>query len=95
MMKVSIKGHVPVLVGKGEGEEDMEKIWVRIKVIHHPKITKLLEQSVKEYGYPKGVLRIRCGVGSFKAIFANISNTCDDQLKLAPQWNYLIFSYLG
>ncbi|CAJ2634147.1 unnamed protein product [Trifolium pratense] len=90
-MKGSNKGHVPMVVGKGEeNQEDMEKIWVSIKVIHHPKIIKLLDQSVKEYGYPKGVLRIRCGVENFKAIFANISNTSDDQLKLPAPWNSLI-----
>ncbi|KAL5101421.1 hypothetical protein RYX36_005748, partial [Vicia faba] len=47
----------------------MERIWVSIKEIHHPKIVELLEQSAKEYGYKqKGVLRIRCDVDNFKAI---------------------------
>lgn len=70
-MKQSNKGHVPVLVGKGG--EDMERIWVSIKVIHHPKIVEFLEQSAKEYGYQQGVLRIICDVDDFKDILANIS----------------------
>jgi SAUR family protein len=69
-MKQSNKGHVPVLVGKGE---DMERIWVSIKVIHHPKIVEFLEQSAKEYGYQQGVLRIICDVDDFKDILADIS----------------------
>jgi len=73
-MKQSNKGHVPVLVGKKE-EEDMERIWVSIKVIHHPKIVELLEQSAKEYGYQQGVLRIRRDIEIFKVILANISCT--------------------
>ncbi|AET00353.2 SAUR-like auxin-responsive family protein [Medicago truncatula] len=76
-MKQSNKGHVPVLVGKKEEEEeeDMERIWVSIKVIHHPKIVELLEQSAKEYGYQQGVLRIRRDIEIFKVILANISCT--------------------
>jgi len=72
-MKQNNKGHVPVLVGKKEDQEDMERIWVSIKVIHHPKIVEFLEQSAKEYGYQQGVLRIICDVDDFKDILANIS----------------------
>jgi len=74
-MKQSNKGHVPVLVGKKEDQVDMERIWVSIKVIHHPKIVELLEQSAKEYGYQQGVLRIRRDIEIFKVILANISCT--------------------
>lgn len=72
-MKQSNKGYVPVLVGKGE-EEDIERVWVSIKVIHHPKIVELLEQTAKEYGYQQGVLRIRCNIDYFKVILDNISS---------------------
>ncbi|RDX84392.1 hypothetical protein CR513_34562, partial [Mucuna pruriens] len=67
----SRRGHVPVLVG--EREEDMEKIWVTIKAIQHLTIVELLDQSLKEYGHQKGLLKIKYDVNKFKAILHNVS----------------------
>ncbi|TKY46774.1 Auxin-induced protein, ARG7 [Spatholobus suberectus] len=52
----SRRGYVPVLVGKEK--DDTEKIWVTIKAIQHLTIVELLEQSVNEYGYQNGLLKI-------------------------------------
>ncbi|TKY46772.1 Auxin-induced protein, ARG7 [Spatholobus suberectus] len=70
----SRRGYVPVLVG--EREEDMEKIWVTIKAIQHLTIVKLLEQSSNEYGYQKGLLKIKYDANKFKAKLRNISKKC-------------------
>ncbi|KAJ1385330.1 Small auxin-up RNA [Sesbania bispinosa] len=67
---LKVKGYVPVLVGKGE---DMERIHVSIKAIHHPTIVELLDQSAHEYGHQQGLLRIKCDTHSFKAIIDRIS----------------------
>ncbi|RDX84391.1 hypothetical protein CR513_34561, partial [Mucuna pruriens] len=65
------RGYVPVLVGKGK--EDMHKIWVTVKAIHHLSIVELLEQSVNEYGYQNGLLKITYDAVKFKAILHKIS----------------------
>ncbi|KAK7304984.1 hypothetical protein VNO77_42881 [Canavalia gladiata] len=67
----SRKGYVPVLVGNTE--DDIQKIWVNVKTIQHLTIVQLLEQSVDEFGYQKGILRIICDAHRFKAILHNIS----------------------
>lgn len=91
-MNETNKGYVPILVGNGEKEE-MEKFWVSIKLIHHPKIVELLEEYAKEYPDYKGVLRIKCDVESFKAIIANISNTKPSTC-ITSRLNCFFWSYL-
>ncbi|KAF7833492.1 SAUR family protein [Senna tora] len=71
MEELGRKGYVPVRVGKEEGE--MEKIWVAIKVIHHPTIVHLLDQSADEYGYHTGLLTISCHPQTFKNLLYKIS----------------------
>ncbi|RYR45586.1 hypothetical protein Ahy_A07g031415 [Arachis hypogaea] len=58
---------VPVLVGK---DGAFEKILVPIKLIHHPRIVELLDQSVKELGYPQRLLKISYDSKSFKLVIA-------------------------
>ncbi|RDX80426.1 hypothetical protein CR513_39024, partial [Mucuna pruriens] len=65
------RGYVPVLVG--EREEDMQKIWVTIKAIHHLTIVELLDQSSNECGHHKGLLKIKYDANKFKALLRNIS----------------------
>ncbi|CAJ1971321.1 unnamed protein product [Sphenostylis stenocarpa] len=74
-MEAVRKGYVPVLVGK-EGNM-MEKIWVSIKVIQHPSIVELLDQSAKEFGYQRqGLLRIMYDPDNFKALIREASKNC-------------------
>lgn len=58
--KVIRKGHVPVLVGKQGDEDDlMEKLWMPIKLINHPRIIALLNNSADEFGFrQQGLLKI-------------------------------------
>ncbi|KAK7372817.1 hypothetical protein VNO80_06205 [Phaseolus coccineus] len=72
-MEEGRKGYVPVLVGKGGNT--MQKIWVPIKVIQHPTIVELLNQSADEFGYQhqQGVLRITYDANSFKALIQELS----------------------
>ncbi|CAL5190545.1 unnamed protein product [Lathyrus oleraceus] len=96
-MKQTNKGLVPLVVGKGK-EKDMKRIWVSIKVIHHPKIVELLEQSAKEYGYKQqGVLRIRCDVDNFKAIVEesdNINLELVDELFWLSNFNFFFKNFI-
>ncbi|TKY57200.1 Auxin-induced protein, ARG7 [Spatholobus suberectus] len=69
-MEEGRKGYVPVLVGKGGY---IEKIWIPIKAIRHPTIVELLDQSVDEFGYQQGVLRIIYDANNFKAVIDNAS----------------------
>lgn len=60
-IKVIRKGYVPVLVGKeGDGDDDlMEKLWIPIKLINHPRIVALLNHSADEFGFrQQGLLKI-------------------------------------
>ncbi|CAK8538722.1 unnamed protein product [Lathyrus sativus] len=95
-MKERNKGHVPLVVGKGK-EKDMERIWVSIKGIHHPKIVDLLEQSAKEYGYKQqGVLRIRCDVDNFKAIIQSdeINLELVDEFFSLSNFNFFLRNFI-
>ena len=67
------KGYVPVLVGK---EDDMEKLWLPTKLICHPSIVALLNNSADEFGYAQqGLLKItQVDVDQFKTMIKTISN---------------------
>lgn len=66
------KGYVPVLVGK---ENDIEKMWLPTKLICHPSIVALLNNSVEEFGNaPQGLLKISHDVDPFKRMIKSISN---------------------
>ncbi|KAL6140418.1 hypothetical protein ACLB2K_058717 [Fragaria x ananassa] len=58
--KVTRKGYVPVLVGKQGDEDDlMEKLWLPIKLLNHPRIVALLKNSADEFGFrQQGLLKI-------------------------------------
>ncbi|KAL6144200.1 hypothetical protein ACLB2K_054895 [Fragaria x ananassa] len=58
--KVTRKGYVPVLVGKQGDEDDlMEKLWMPIKLLDHPRIVVLLKNSADEFGFrQQGLLKI-------------------------------------
>ncbi|PON32549.1 Small auxin-up RNA [Parasponia andersonii] len=67
------KGYVPVLVGR---EDDViEKLWLPIKLIRHPSIVALLNNSADEFGYAQqGLLKISHDVEQFKRMIKIISN---------------------
>nr|XP_027101793.1 auxin-responsive protein SAUR40-like [Coffea arabica] len=66
------KGYVPVLVGTDN--EDMERLCIPVKLINHPSLASLLDDSVLDLGYTQhGLLRVSCGAEDFKEIVKNIS----------------------
>jgi SAUR family protein len=61
------RGHIPVLVG--EGKDELQRVLVHSKVLHHPYFAGLLELAAMEFGHDqKGVLRIPCDVRCFHTI---------------------------
>lgn len=65
------KGYVPILVGKEMG--DMEKLWIPIKLLSHPRIVALLRRSAHEFGFQQqGLLKIKHDVHLFKGMIKSI-----------------------
>ena len=71
-MKGSIwRDHVPLLVATNN--EAMKKISIPIKLINHPSLAHLLDESAAELGYnQQGLLRILCDVEEFKELLDRI-----------------------
>lgn len=60
------KGHVRVVVGRGESKEVAE-FEMEAHYLNHPLLEKLLSLTGEEYGYSyKGALRIACDVRLFR-----------------------------
>ncbi len=75
--KVTRKGYVPVLVGKQGDEDDlMEKLWMPIKLLNHPRIVALLNNSADEFGFrQQGLLKIVTqDVHLFKGMIGSLSS---------------------
>lgn len=65
------KGYVPILVGI-DGE-DMKRLWIPIKLINHPYIVSLLDDSVLAFGHnEQGLLRVSCDAEGFKKMVKSI-----------------------
>ncbi|XP_027150408.1 auxin-responsive protein SAUR71-like [Coffea eugenioides] len=65
------KGQVPVLVGTNN--ETMERLAIPIRLINHPSLAHLLDESAAELGYnQQGLLRILCDVEEFKEVLDRI-----------------------
>ena len=55
------KGQVPVIVGTNN--ESMERLTILIKLINHPSLARILDESANKLGYnQQGLLRILCDV---------------------------------
>ncbi|XP_027171544.1 auxin-responsive protein SAUR71-like [Coffea eugenioides] len=66
------KGYVPVLVGTDK--EDMERLCIPIKLINHPSLVSLLDDSVQEFGdNQQGLLRVSCNADNFKELLRSLS----------------------
>ncbi|WOK99550.1 hypothetical protein Cni_G08262 [Canna indica] len=60
-LRATRRGFVPVLVGTGEDEEELQRFMVSVEVLKHPCLVGLLEMAAEEFGYhQKGVLTIPC-----------------------------------
>ena len=63
---------IPLLVGTDS--EAMERLTVHLKLINHPSLAYLLDESANELGYnQQGLLRIWCDVGRFQEMLDRIS----------------------
>ncbi|KAK9749169.1 hypothetical protein RND81_02G106700 [Saponaria officinalis] len=68
------KGYVPIMVGKYEEEELVEKFMVPTKLMKHSSILALLQLSFNEFGYNHhGVLHIPCDPHYFRETLDQIS----------------------
>ncbi|KAL3502527.1 hypothetical protein ACH5RR_036976 [Cinchona calisaya] len=66
------KGYVPLLVGTNN--EALERVSIPIKLINHPSLAYLLDESAREFGYnQQGLLRILCDVENFKEMLDSLS----------------------
>ncbi|XP_020271241.1 uncharacterized protein LOC109846413 [Asparagus officinalis] len=68
------KGHVPVLVGRGE---EVERFAVNVKFFNDPSMVALLEMAADELGDSSrgGVLRVTCDVDHFRRVVSVISKS--------------------
>ncbi|KAK4757325.1 hypothetical protein SAY87_018626 [Trapa incisa] len=64
MKKSPRQGYVPMMVGMGD-ESTMKRVEVPIKFLHHTCIVQLLDASVEEFGYSKGLIKIKYDPDSF------------------------------
>ena len=66
------KGYVPVLVGSNK--EDMERLCIPVKLINHPSVVSLLDDSVQAFGdNQQGLLRLSCKVDTFRELLKSLS----------------------
>ncbi|PQQ10275.1 hypothetical protein Pyn_05168 [Prunus yedoensis var. nudiflora] len=92
------KGYVPILVGKEMG--DMEKVWIPIKLLSHPRIVALLRRSAHEFGFQQqGLLKIKHDSANNSSLGLTDAekNSCSTPRKkdqLPPNDNVWIFTVL-
>ena len=66
------KGYVPLLVGTSN--KAMVRLTIPIKLINHPSLAYLLDESANELGYnQQGLLRIWRDIGKFKQMLDSLS----------------------
>ena len=66
------KGYVPLLVGTSD--EAMERLFIPIKLINHPFLAHLLDESANEFGHnQEGMLRVLYNVEKFKEMLHSIT----------------------
>lgn len=67
------RGHVPMMVAGGgeggQGELELERVLVPVRLLSDPSIAELLHLAAQRYGYGQpGVLRLPCDASHFRHV---------------------------